>query len=200
MTAEELDVRQVPKPQRHPLIFERFTALSNGEAFVLVNGHDPRHLRAEFERDHPGRFSWEYLQSGPMWRIRIGKISATEQPRVLCNVYEIDRGEGAADAAGALWKLEMEERHLDANLVRLQGGGRIARHLGPDLDVLLFVVAGGGELVTSGGLVQLEPGHVAWLPRRSERSFHAGPEGLSYLTVHPRRPALQIAAAATVVV
>jgi hypothetical protein len=61
----------------------------------------------------------------------------------------------------------------------------------------VFVVAGSGELITNVGSVPLDPGHIAWLPRRSERSFHAGPDGLSYLTVHPRRPALHIAATAS---
>jgi len=197
MTADELDVRQVPKPQRHPLIFDRFTSLALGEAFVLVNSHDPRHLREEFDRDHPGRYSWQYLETGPTdWRIRIGKSAASELPRVLCNACVVGRGETTGDAAGALWTLEMTERHLDANLIRLHGGAHIEPHVGPDIDVLVFVVVGNGELVTSLGTVPLACGDVVWLPRRSERSFHAGPDGLSYLTVHPRRPALQVSAAA----
>lgn len=52
MTLDELDVREVPKAQRHPLIFDRFAALPDQGAFVLVNSHDPKHLRDEFERDH----------------------------------------------------------------------------------------------------------------------------------------------------
>lgn len=197
MTVEELDVRQVPKPQRHPLIFDRFSALASGEAFTLVNSHDPMHLRQEFERDQHGRYTWEYLATGPTeWRIRIGKTSMTELPRVLCNAYAVGSGRATGDAADALWKLEMDERQLDANLIRLHGGTRITPHAGPDVDVLLLVVAGSGELITSVGSVPLDPGHVAWLPRRSERSFQAGPDGLSYLTVHPRRPALRIATTA----
>ena len=193
---DELDVRPVPKPQRHPLIFDRFSRLASGEAFVLVNSHNPRHLREEFERDHPGRYSWEYLETGPTaWRVRIGKSAATELPRVLCNVYAEGAGEATGDGLGALWKLEMGERHLDANLIRLKDGARIDAHLGPDLDVLVFVVFGSGELITRLGIVLLGCGDVVWLPRRSQRSFHAGPDGLSYLTVHPRRPALQVAAA-----
>ena len=133
MTAEELDVRQVPKPQRHPLIFDRFSALASGEAFTLVNSHDPKHLRQEFERDQHGRYTWEYLATGPAeWRIRIGRSSVTELPRVLCNAYAIGGGRGSGGVTGALWKLEMDERQLDANLIRLQGGTRIAPHAGPD--------------------------------------------------------------------
>ena len=50
---DELDVRQIPKSQRHPMIFARFDALAAGESFVLVNSHDPIHLREEFARDRP---------------------------------------------------------------------------------------------------------------------------------------------------
>ena len=32
---DELDVRQIPKSQRHPMIFARFDALAAGESFVL---------------------------------------------------------------------------------------------------------------------------------------------------------------------
>jgi len=55
---DELDVRQVPKSQRHPMIFARFDALAAGESFVLVNSHDPIHLREEFARDRPGAYDW----------------------------------------------------------------------------------------------------------------------------------------------
>lgn len=131
MTTDELDVRRVPKAQRHPLIFNRFSDLATGETFVLVNSHDPRHLREEFERDQPGAFSWEYLDAGPKeWRVRIGKRSATNLPRVLCNVDTVGRGEATQDAAEALWKLEIQERHLDANIIRLHEEDRIAPHRG----------------------------------------------------------------------
>src|SRR4051794_22000550 len=68
MTALELDVRPLRKPDKHPAIFRTYDALDVGESFVLVNNHDPRHLRAEFETDHPGSYGWEYVDRGPTWR------------------------------------------------------------------------------------------------------------------------------------
>lgn len=193
MTVAELDVRQVPKPHRHVLIFDRFAALNDGAAFVLVNSHDPKHLREEFERDHAGCYGWDYLESGPTtWRVRITRLAATDVPRVLCHAYALTGDGTPRDSAGAVWKLETRQRHLDANIVRLPPDSRIESHVGPDLDVLLFVVAGDGKLTSSVGSVTLLPGDVTWLPRRSQRSFLAGASGLSYLTVHPRRPGLQI--------
>lgn len=70
----ELDVRQIPPPQRHPLIFSTFEALAPGQAFVLVNDHDPKPLYYQFQAELAGQFTWEYLERGPeVWRVRIGK-------------------------------------------------------------------------------------------------------------------------------
>ncbi len=77
MADYELDVRQLRKPDKHPTIFTAYAALAVGEAFVLVNNHDPKHLRAEFEADHSGSHGWDYLEKGPgAWRIRITKLAA----------------------------------------------------------------------------------------------------------------------------
>ncbi len=70
-----VDVREIPHGQRHPRIFTRFARLATGESFVLVNNHDPKPLRREFEATHPSRFTWEYVESGPeQWQIRITRV------------------------------------------------------------------------------------------------------------------------------
>lgn len=51
---DELDVRQIPKPQRHPMIFARY---------------------------RPGAYDWRYLegsQSDRLWRIQIIRITEPE--------------------------------------------------------------------------------------------------------------------------
>jgi uncharacterized protein (DUF2249 family)/quercetin dioxygenase-like cupin family protein len=192
MTSDELDVRQVPKPQRHRLIFDRFASLEPSGSFVLVNSHDPKHLRQEFDRDQTGAYDWRYLEEGPVWRIRITRLTRTDLPRILWNARALANDGLAADAAGAVWKLEVSQRQLDANVIHLQPGGQIDTHIGPDLDVLIHVLNGTGELVTETGSLPLTAGGLVWLPRRSQRSIAAGPTGLSYLTVHPRRPPLSI--------
>lgn len=98
----------------------------------------------------------------------------------------------AQDAAGAVWRLEPAQRQLDANVIRLRPNSEIASHVGPDLDVLMHVLGGSGELVNAAETVQIAAGTLVWLPRRSQRAIHAGPDGLSYLTVHQRRPALGV--------
>ncbi len=69
-----VDVRQIPPPQRHPLIFRTFETLQPGEAFILVNDHDPKPLYYQFAFEREGEFTWEYLEQGPVvWRVQIGK-------------------------------------------------------------------------------------------------------------------------------
>jgi uncharacterized protein (DUF2249 family) len=72
-----IDVRRIARGGRHPRVFARYARLAPGEAFILVNSHDPKPLRREFEAIHPGAFSWDYLQAGPEeWRVRIGRVAA----------------------------------------------------------------------------------------------------------------------------
>jgi uncharacterized protein (DUF2249 family) len=74
MATRELDVRTEVPARRHELIFESYHALASGERYVLVNDHDPKPLRYQFEAEHPGEFTWEYLESGPeVWRVEIGR-------------------------------------------------------------------------------------------------------------------------------
>jgi uncharacterized protein (DUF2249 family) len=72
-----IDVRTVPPPQRHPLIFGTFDALAPGEAFEIRNDHDPLPLYFQFERTRLGQFDWQYLESGPrQWHVRIARVAA----------------------------------------------------------------------------------------------------------------------------
>jgi uncharacterized protein (DUF2249 family) len=193
----ELDVRPLPKPDRHPAIFRAYDALAAGESLVLVSNHDPRPLRGEFDTDHPGSHAWEYLARGPaQWRVRISKLASTPLPRILSDTTAVTAGaDRDRDAAGAIWKLEMRQRDLDSNIISLPSGTSIARHAGPDLDVLLLVLSGTGQLMTELGPLALAPGALVWLPRRSRREFTAGPDGLRYLTVHQRRQSLVLGTA-----
>lgn len=198
MAEQELDVRPLRKPDKHPTIFATYDALEAGESFVLVYDHDPERLRDEFDIEHPGSHRWEYVQREPKeWRVRIGKLATTPLPRVLCDTSAVSNGDGSgvvgsADAAGAVWKLQMRERDLDSNIIHLPAGETIDAHNGPDLDVMIHVLQGGGQLTTELDTLDLAPGMLLWLPKRSRRQFNAGPEGLHYLTVHQRRQTLAL--------
>jgi len=71
----ELDVRALPHGRRHEQIFATYESLAPGDAFVLVNDHDPKPLYYQFAAEYTGEFSWEYLETGPeRWRVRIGRF------------------------------------------------------------------------------------------------------------------------------
>ena len=71
-----LDVRPLPPPRRHELIFSRLDGLTGGGAITLVNDHDPKPLHYQLEATQPGQFSWDYLERGPKeWRVRIARIA-----------------------------------------------------------------------------------------------------------------------------
>ncbi|MEU3727157.1 hypothetical protein [Streptomyces sp. NPDC031705] len=121
----------------------------------------------------------------------------TTQPHLAGILTDLDAVIAAApaDATGALWRLTGTARGLDSNLIRLRPGAAIAEHAEPALDVMLVVVEGGGRIDTEDGTLRLRPHTACWLPRGARRSLTAGPQGLTYLTVHTRRPGMGIGTA-----
>ncbi len=72
--AKTVDVRVMPPAQRHSTIFNLYHELKPGTCFELVNDHDPKPLYYQFDAEHKGEFTWEYLEQGPqVWRVHIGK-------------------------------------------------------------------------------------------------------------------------------
>lgn len=72
----QLDVRAEAPARRHTLIFETWNALAVGEAFELVNDHDPKPLYYQFAAEHTDQFEWTPLEEGPeVWRINISKTA-----------------------------------------------------------------------------------------------------------------------------
>jgi quercetin dioxygenase-like cupin family protein len=100
---------------------------------------------------------------------------------------------GLADdgADGAIWSLP-HGGDLDANVVRLRDGNAIADHVNGEVDVLVVVWSGGGELVVDGRATALRPGIVVSVPRGARRAVRAQGSDLTYLSIHRRREALTI--------
>lgn len=74
MEYKVIDVREIRPAERHPMIFQTFEDLKAGEAFILVNDHDPKPLYYQFKFEREGQFTWDYMEEGPTaWRVRIGK-------------------------------------------------------------------------------------------------------------------------------
>lgn len=110
--------------------------------------------------------------------------------RMLCDVRALTGK--VPEPVGVLWKLAESGRQLDANVIRLPADEHIGTHAEPDLDVLVLVVTGDGVMDTPEGVLPLVEGALLWLPHGSTRSITAGSQGLAYVTVHRRRPGMQI--------
>ncbi len=70
-----LDVRPIVPREKHPAIFAMFDSLANGEAFQLINDHDPKPLYYQMSAENPNEFEWEYIEQGPeTWKVNIKKV------------------------------------------------------------------------------------------------------------------------------
>ena len=105
------------------------------------------------------------------------------EPRRMANTTELAAGK----SNGAIWKLEPEQRDLDANVISLAPGEEIGQHPGTCKDVQQHVFAGSGVVRTASGSSELAIGDIIYLPARSQRQFVAGDAGLGYFSVHQRK-------------
>lgn len=89
---------------------------------------------------------------------------------------------------GAIWSLNSEQ--LNANLMRLSAGEGIPEHVNGELDVLLAVFEGTGELTVDGETHALGPGVAVVVPRGARRGIRCDQGPLVYLTTHKQRGGL----------
>jgi mannose-6-phosphate isomerase-like protein (cupin superfamily) len=93
---------------------------------------------------------------------------------------------------GVHWTLD-SSGDLNVNLVHLDAGHVVGEHTNDEVDVVIVVLAGRGQLMIDGGGTDLTRHVVANVPRASRRSLHAADGGgLDYLTIHRRRGPLGI--------
>ena len=92
---------------------------------------------------------------------------------------------------GVVWSLP-HGGDLDANLVRLGPGAVICEHRNDEVDVLIYVQSGSGELTLDEEMQPLAGENLALIPRASRRSIRAGQRGLTYLSIHRRRNGLTL--------
>jgi quercetin dioxygenase-like cupin family protein len=72
---------------------------------------------------------------------------------------------------GALWRLDEED--LQANLIWLGRGDRIESHRNDEVDVLVVVISGRGELTLDGQVHPLAPMILAHIPKGTVRALVA---------------------------
>ncbi|OLY91484.1 regulator of cell morphogenesis and NO signaling [Cnuella takakiae] len=74
-----LNVTVLEPRMKHPTIFQQFDALAQGDAFRILNDHDPKPLYYQMIAERGNIFSWQYLEQGPQrWIVEIKKHAPGE--------------------------------------------------------------------------------------------------------------------------
>jgi quercetin dioxygenase-like cupin family protein/hemerythrin-like domain-containing protein len=97
------------------------------------------------------------------------------------------------EGTGPLWGAETED--LNATLLAWPPDAGPPEHVNTERDVLLVVLAGSATVTVDGEARLIDAGQAMTIEKGSARRIAAGPEGVRYLSVHVRRPPLQISPA-----
>ena len=95
-----------------------------------------------------------------------------------------------SQSGGPVWGQASED--LNATLLEWSAGAGPPEHVNDERDVLVFVVDGSARVEIDGDVHELAGGEAVIVPKRTRRKIAAGGAGVTYLSVHLRRPALQI--------
>jgi regulator of cell morphogenesis and NO signaling len=69
-----LNAAQLEPHTKYPTIFSHFDSLNGGEAFEVVEDHDPKPLYYQLLAIRGNVFTWQYKQEGPeWWKVQIAK-------------------------------------------------------------------------------------------------------------------------------
>ena len=102
----------------------------------------------------------------------------------------LDAAMATPRGGGPVWGDASDD--LNATLLEWSAGAGPAEHVNDERDVLVFVVDGSATLSVDGEERELVPGEAVIVPKNTRRRITAGRGGLRYLSVHIKRPPLQI--------
>jgi mannose-6-phosphate isomerase-like protein (cupin superfamily) len=98
---------------------------------------------------------------------------------------------GGSGARGVCWGGASDD--LNVTLVSWpEGSGGVAAHVNRELDVVLVVVEGAGEVTVDSQSFALSAGQALLLPKGCERAIRSTSAHFDYLSIHRRRPGVQI--------
>jgi quercetin dioxygenase-like cupin family protein len=104
-------------------------------------------------------------------------------------VVDLTDVRGGAEA-GVVWSAASGD--LNANLVRLGADDGIDEHRNDEVDVLVIVLTGEGDISIDDDVHRVTGQQLVLIPAGTRRSIRANEWGLTYLTVHRARGPLQI--------
>jgi quercetin dioxygenase-like cupin family protein len=91
---------------------------------------------------------------------------------------------------GPLWGVASED--LNATLLSWPPGHVVEEHVNAELDVLLLVLDGSGEVTVDARDHAVGRGSAVLIEKGRARSVRAGASGIRYLSVHRRRAPLRL--------
>lgn len=205
-----INVRPIPKPQRHPQIFEALDALAVGQSVVVQNDHNPIPLRGQVETLYGDQFGWSYLEEGPeVFRLQFTRRAAAPDgwqrmrapqhglpmveaapvaPSAEAIWVDLLERAGAGAHGGPQWAHECED--LNVTLLSWTEGKRIEPHTNTEVDGLFIGVEGTGVVTVNGTSHEMRPGVALLIPKGCERGIRSTAARFSYLSVHKRRRGL----------
>ena len=93
-----------------------------------------------------------------------------------------------ADRSGPQWAHESTD--LDLTLLTWTTGQHVPAHVNDEVDVVLVVVSGVGEVVVNAEVFRLVPGQALLIPKGAERTIRCAGDRFSYVSIHRRRRGL----------
>jgi quercetin dioxygenase-like cupin family protein len=97
---------------------------------------------------------------------------------------------GARTGSGPLWGTATDD--LNATLLAWEPGEGTPEHVNDERDVLVVVLDGWGTVTIDGAEHRVRGGHAVVIAKGRARKIVAGATGIRYLSVHLRRPGLQV--------
>jgi quercetin dioxygenase-like cupin family protein/hemerythrin len=105
-------------------------------------------------------------------------------------IAQTEAGAGSSETDGPISGAESED--LNATLLTWRAGSGPPEHVNAERDVLVVVLDGSVTVALEGEERRLERGEAIIIPKGGSRAITAGAEGVRYLSIHRRRPRLQI--------
>jgi hypothetical protein len=97
---------------------------------------------------------------------------------------------GELDGTGPLWGLASDD--LNATFLAWPAGGGTPEYANAERDVLLVVLQGDGRIRLGDTDVPVGTNTAVLVPKGTRFAVSAGADGIRYLSVHLRRPGLEI--------
>jgi uncharacterized protein (DUF2249 family) len=167
-----IDVRPLPPPQRHALIFKTFDEMEPGEMLLVVNDHEPLHLLQfmKHERRDFDASSYSASERSPgEWVGSFKKVASSHGHQIVFTSFDKERVPDQGSFSPV--PIYSSERYR-VILTYFRAGQFIPVH-SPTTDLVLLVHSGKGEMVAGSQRFELNVGDVAVIPGGERRGIRA---------------------------